>query len=427
MPELEERLRAHLDRVVATPPAVGMEERILRPTAPPAAPRRRAWLGQVLASAALIAVAAGLFYGLRLSRDHGVTRPKPAPSATAIPSPTPSNVQPRPSQVVAVHMVSASVGWGLTNQGVLRTTDDWSHWANVGPVGAALSGAGAEFLDGTTAWLATTQGSATGTISIFRTSDAGQSWQPSSLTDAQNVGPGELDFIDAAHGWLFVPYSSAAGSQGVALYQTTDGGSQWIRVEQTPGPVQAAPGSLPFACHKTGVAFLNAGTGWATGDCAGGSPFFYVTHDGGRTWAKQALVGPSNLALSAGSALTPPDFLADGSGHFTLMANATEVVYTTSDGGATWTAHSLPTGGPGQSPVVAFSSLLDGWVVSADGATIYRSQDGGGQWSSFHPAPALTQLQSLDPVDAAHAVAIVNPSGNQDVLLVTTDGGRTWK
>jgi photosystem II stability/assembly factor-like uncharacterized protein len=66
-------------------------------------------------------------------------------------------------------------------------------------------------------------------------------------------------------------------------------------------------------------------------------------------------------------------------------------------------------------------------MISSDGALVYRTNDGGQHWTSFRPAPLLTGPQGLDPIDATHAIAVLNPSGSQNFLTVTSDGGRTWK
>lgn len=419
MPDLEQRLRSHLRRVVATPPAAGMDLSPIRQTSGSVPPRSRIQLGSILASAALLVLGIGLFFGLSAHRDNTVAKPKPAPSATALPSGTPIFLE--------LRMIGGGVGWALTDHGVLRTTDDWSHSSSVAPAGVSLAGASATFLNGNTAWVAVPQHSAPRqVISIFGTADGGRTWRQSSVTDTQSLGPAELDFVDPLHGWLMVSYGAAAGSEGVGLYSSTDGGAHWNLIEQTLGGVQGRPGSLPFGCDKTGIAFVNALTGWATGECNGGPPFFYVTRDAGRSWSAQALPGTSNLILHNGSTVTLPTFFPDGSGYFTLTADMTQILYSTRDAGTTWRADPLTAVSLGPSPLVAFSSLSDGWAVSRDGSLVSRSNDVGQHWTSFRPVPTLSQPQDLVVEDATHAIAVVNPSGSQSVLVETSDGGRTW-
>jgi photosystem II stability/assembly factor-like uncharacterized protein len=247
------------------------------------------------------------------------------------------------------------------------------------------------------------------------------------LTDPSALGPGEIDFIDATHGWLYLSYGVAAGSEGGAIYRTVDGGAHWTKVEQTVGGVQEAPGSLPFGCDKAGVSFINATTGWATGSCAGGSPFFFVTHDAGRTWSAQSFSIPGGASGGGGFTTSLPVFFTDRSGYFLLGGNET-VVYTTTDGGTTWLPHRLPVGNSRLSfGSIAFTSLVDGWLVSGDGTLIYRTNDAGLHWTTFRPSSQLTGLQVFAAMDATHAIAVLNPSGSQNFITATSDGGRTWR
>lgn len=328
---------------------------------------------------------------------------------------------------ITVHMITPRVGWAMTEQGVVRTTDGWAHWLNIGPPGVSGLGAGAQFVSGTDAWVVAGNPQTRGVSAIFHTTDGGASWSRSTLLDPSALALGEPDFIDTTHGWLFLSYGVAAGSEGGAIYRTVDGGVHWAKVEQTVGGVQEAPGSLPFGCDKTGISFINASTGWASGSCAGGRPSFYVTHDGGRTWTSQPLPLPASLAQRSEQwSASVPVFFDARSGYFVLTGSEA-LLFTTSNAGTTWTSHTLPLGGWSKPlGAVAFSSPSDGWLISSDGATIYRTNDGAENWTTLRPLPLLTGLQAVDVIDRLQAIAVLNPSGNQSVLWLTDDGGHAW-
>jgi photosystem II stability/assembly factor-like uncharacterized protein len=325
-------------------------------------------------------------------------------------------------------MLTPRAGWALTDQAVLRTTDGWAHWDNVAPPGTAGLVGSAQFVTDSSAWVVTGNGAGSPHVSnVFHTTDGGARWARFSVVDPTGVGPGQVDFVDATRGWLFVSYGAAAGSMGGAIYRTVDGGAHWTQVERTVGGIQEAPGSLGFGCDKAGVSFINATTGWAAGSCAGGGPFFAVTHDGGLTWTSQTFPLPAGFSGDGGVTTSLPVFFDDRSGYFILGGNET-VAYFTTDGGGTWVARNLPAGGSSKPlGAIAFSSLMDGWLVSSDGTVIYRTSDAGQHWTSFRPTPQLTGPQEVDVIDATHAIAVLNPSGRQDILLITTDGGRTWR
>jgi len=48
-------------------------------------------------------------------------------------------------------------------------------------------------------------------------------------------------------------------------------------------------------------------------------------------------------------------------------------------------------------------------------------------WRSVHDEERRTAWLRQIPIDATHAIAVLNPSGTQNALIETSDGGRTWK
>jgi photosystem II stability/assembly factor-like uncharacterized protein len=385
------------------------------------------WIGQIMVAAALVVVAAGVFFALRTTRENVPIKPNSTPNAKPAPTPSASAVPAGEPTFGTVHMITPQVGWAMTEQGVVRTTDGWSHWLNVGPPGVSGLSAGAQFVSHADAWVVAGNPRTRGTSTIFHTTDGGANWSRSSLVDPAAVGAGQPDFIDAIHGWVFLSYGVAAGSEGGAIYRTVDGGAHWTRVEQTIGGLQEAPGSLPFGCDKAGISFIDAMTGWTSGSCAGGPPYFYVSRDAGRTWTAQSLTLPGSLAQQAEQwSASVPVFFDARSGYF-ILTGSEGLLYTTSNAGTTWTSHVLPVGGWSK-PLggVGFSSLSDGWLISSDGALVYRTNDGAQHWASVRPLAPLTGLQSVDFLDKMQALAVLNPSGNQSVLRMTKDGGRSW-
>lgn len=83
MGNLNDRLRAHLARVAQASTPSGFETRVSRNVRTATEPRRRSWLSEVVAAAVLVLLAAGIFFGLRLSRQ--TTTVKPSPTPTAVP------------------------------------------------------------------------------------------------------------------------------------------------------------------------------------------------------------------------------------------------------------------------------------------------------------------------------------------------------
>lgn len=418
---LDDRLRQYLARGADQATPSDLEDRILaRPAGHPRASSRRL-IAQTLGATALVVLGAAVVLGIHLSR--GSVR-SPVTPATPVASPTPIAVQ---GGVVfeSIDLKTASSGWALADKIaagsaaqtriLLRTTDGGQSWRDVSPSGSGQL-ASAWLLDDTSAWVVSI-GQGRG-LTIFGTMDGGAHWREATVSDQQALGPVYLNFIDPSHGWLFVSHGAAAGSQGGAVYQTLDGGLTWQQVAVT--GTSDAPGALPFSGDKNGLAFINPDTGWLTGSSAGPAPLFYVTHDGGRTWHRQALTIPTGADFAGGAGISVPRFFSATHGEFEVDANRT-VVYTTQDGGATWTAQVAPAMG-----TAFFLDARTGWLVSHDGTVVYTTTDGGQAWISHSQALQLGQLVDLEFVSRTTGFAVL-ASDTGHTPLVTSDGGLTWR
>src|SRR5205823_1565793 len=134
----------------------------------------------------------------------------------------------------------------------------------------------------------------TATASIFHTVDGGRTWRRASVAlPIRGLGVQQIDFVDPLHGWLLVNLGTAAGSQGVDVLRSSDGGAHWTSVSLTAG-TRATPGSLPLSGDKNGITFRSTSTGFAAGFVAGppGFAWLYVTHNAGRTWQHHSLPPP---------------------------------------------------------------------------------------------------------------------------------------
>jgi photosystem II stability/assembly factor-like uncharacterized protein len=356
------------------------------------------------------------------------SNPSPAPSPSASPQ--------GPLTLTSMQMMTPGEGWatGTVNNGppaVFRTTDAGMGWQNVSPPAAAPAFITTPyFLDPDHAWVAASSpgGSDLTTVMVYRTADGGQTWQGGVPLSIQGGGgAGSLDFIDPQLGWLIADLGAAAGHEAVEIFRTVDGGMQWQEVSLTSGyPDQSTPGSLPFACDKSGLTFRDDATGWAAGSCPGGGLFFYVTYDAGQSWQTQTLLPPPGYPANIFSDCqcginTPPTFVSSQVGFFAVQIfTATgegAFLYVTNDGGVTWSPRVLPLmnliGGPD------FMDANTGWVT--DGQQLYVTHDGGQNWAAVGGLPTTNLAGSLDFVNANDGWIT---DGQQ--LYVTHDGGRNW-
>lgn len=132
-----------------------------------------------------------------------------------------------------------------------------------------------------------------------------------------------------------------------------------------------------------------------------------VSSDGGRSWTRQPIAGPSSIN---GMDVCPDGrFIAIDFYRKLWMADATL---------SAWTAQSL------EEPHTALAVHCDRqgrWWVAGTGALIVRSDDQGKSWQKTDLQEDL-QITTVQMVDELNGFA----TGEFGTVVVTTDGGQTW-
>jgi photosystem II stability/assembly factor-like uncharacterized protein len=358
-----------------------------------------------------------------------------------------------------LRMVSATTGWAVAVPGegrglghLVRTSDSGSHWSAIGlPSSLNTPNISAvDFHNETHAWVLVVLGAeSTGSSEravVASTADGGAHWDTTPKFGIAGNGSG-IQFVDASHGWVFATPGAggAIGAGDTTLYRTTDGGVRW-QVIKPPSEVRGDPavvGGLPEACPMGGPIgqpkFADAQTGWLGAFCA--TPFFSVTHDGGRSWSHQ------NIPAFSGAASSGADPYVQYNIDSLMRLSATEVVfvlhrgvttganalqdsavYLTHDAGGSWTAYRLPAAELGAD----FVDPMHGWMIGAGRGgdtsvrSLYSTVDGGRSWRlADGPAEFFEREVSFGDLWTG-LVAVPAVKLQPAELFRTTDAGLTW-
>jgi photosystem II stability/assembly factor-like uncharacterized protein len=228
---------------------------------------------------------------------------------------------------------------------------------------------------------------------ITRSTDGGLTW-----SSIQSGGAGatyDFDSLDAQHAWC----AQDAGEMAF----TSNGGAQWVR-------------SLVSGFDAYGkvlaVALADESTGWA----AGYEPISFgslgvLSHstDGGHTWHTQLQL--TDFRFMGLAAIDTQTAIAVGSFEFAGGG----LILRTQNGGASW--QDVTPAAVGFRDVF-FLDATTGWAV---GSSIYRTTDGGTNWTKQYGTPD-SELADVSFADAQNGWAV----GFANLVLHTTDGGQHW-
>ena len=104
-----------------------------------------------------------------------------------------------------------------------------------------------------------------------------------------------------------------------------------------------------------------------------------------------------------------------------------------SDGGRTWTVDTVPGASALDFRAVHALDARTAWVMSAGEAEqgrarIYKTSDGGKSWTlAYGTEQKGVFLDAIAFWDARHGIAMSDPVDGRLFLLLTDDGGRTWR
>ena len=252
---------------------------------------------------------------------------------------------------------------------------------------------------------------------VWKSTDAGAHWQSAGLKNAGEIAwllvdPHDPDLVLAATRGI---EHRKGGPRG--LFRSTDGGGTWKLV------LDAQPESgvtyMSWASDDPGVIFATVEQTYVA---PGASPrpssrhprptSLYKSNDEGLTWTK--LMGHNQPKTIGETAVA----VGTHSQRVYLLNDAG--LYRSDDGGANWSL--------GTKTIYTSSKQLlvdprDPDVLYTMGTCVYRSTDGGHTLVAFKGAPGGDDPNQwwIDPIDPGHIVY-----GGDQGAAVSLDGGQTW-
>ena len=317
-------------------------------------------------------------------------------------------------------------GWGVTETYVVRTNDGGVTWYNVTPPDVDETGYTVEtfFLDQNHAWVQKPDfNNFPNNGLLYHTVDGGLTWTISSTP----FSGGDLSFVDEKHGWMLADLGVGAGSNAVAIFQTTDSGATWTQTYTNDPNNPEAGDSLPLGGIKSGILPVNGQTAFVGGVVySPGTPYLFRTDDGGRKWLPVSLELPAGAENSELGIDEHQMKLVSGENGFLVLHMAGEspqtAIYTTDNAGNTWTL--TPTLIPNTGPADFISAQE---AIIYNGEQFYVTHDAARTWTTVSPDIVFgDSFLTMDFVTPTVGWVVTMDPANRRSLYRTNDGGATW-
>lgn len=282
------------------------------------------------------------------------------------------------------------------------------------PTGTDAQLRGLSVIDRHVAWASGARGT------VLRTVDGGRTWQQVGPPDTATLDFRDIEAFDARHA---VALSIGTGADS-RIYRTSDGGRTWTETFRNPEE----------AAFYNCVAFFDRRNGLVAGDPVEGEFRVLSTSDGGRSWQRvpgegipPALEGEFQFSAS-GQCLTVAGkrdaWIATGGSTVARVLHS-------ADRGRTWTASETPLLSNPSAGVfaVAFRTPRQGIAIGGDFLNptggednLALTQDGGTTWREPVNSPAgYRSAVTYHPFFGSVLLA-VGPTGSD----ISLDGGRRW-
>ena len=327
----------------------------------------------------------------------------------------------------------ATFYFGAVNGGVWKTTDAGATWRSVWdnqPTGSIGSIAVAES-DPNIVYVATGEGLARPDLStgdgVYKSTDAGKTWQHLGLRDGQQIGQIAIDPKDPNRAFVAVTGHPYGPNDERGLYRTTDGGKTFKKVLYINGRTGASEVQIdPQHPNIVYAGMWQRQEGpWENGAWSGSEGGFYRSTDGGDNWTKMTGHGLPDDIIQVNVTVSP----SDSRRVYAAIATQRGIgIYRSDDEGVNWVHAPVDDSraeariGGGDVPVPKVDPKDPDTIYVASVVT-WKSTDAGKSWYGLRGAPGGDDYQNV----------WVNPNNTQIIALasdqgviISQNGGQSW-
>ncbi|AJY76687.1 WD40/YVTN/BNR-like repeat-containing protein [Paenibacillus beijingensis] len=231
-----------------------------------------------------------------------------------------------------IHFTDSRSGFGYSRIYAYRTTDSGITWTKIA---TPPNNRYAQFADSKSGWsLVVVPGTG---YKLMKTTDGGKSWTTKLTVKSEEISGGAV-YTDGSRVWALFNGGVGMSQMSYSLYASTDSGASWRKVISqdtsgggpAPGGAKgvadegpASPGSHPGNMQLLDGAAILAGYSGAAEKAGVGRSL-----DGGKSWTNLSTVHGFENRIS----FTSPD-----SGWMAVTSISDSAVYSTRDGGRSWT------------------------------------------------------------------------------------------
>ncbi|HLJ73165.1 MAG TPA: glycoside hydrolase, partial [Thermoanaerobaculia bacterium] len=261
---------------------------------------------------------------------------------------------------------------------------------------------------------------------IYKSSDAGKSWQHLGLRDGQQIPMIAVDPHDPNRLFVAVLGHPYGPNEERGIFRSTDGGATFQKVLYKDQDTGAMDVAIDSSSPDTVYAVLwEARQGpWENGAWNGPNSGLFKSTDGGATWKPLtnglpgAADGLGRIGIDVAQA-NPKTIYAD------VASRKNGGVYRSDDGGESWRLLSSDErlwGRDGDFQEIR-SDPKNADVVYIANVVTWKSADGGKTWNSFRGAPGGDDYHRIwiNPDNPA-TILIASDQG----AIITVNGGQSW-